>query len=143
MMRTATTDMQNVWLRDKQFALAHQGLTPLVQHIRKATKEGNFNPRFSMKINVDKQSLETQDIVLSSEGFSCAYLTGLGEQPLRKYIGNAAQSLATLNSQTDNIFICVRSPIAWLRSMHSQFINEGQYGDGERFMACKEECLQD
>jgi hypothetical protein len=30
MMKTATTYMQNVWLKDKQFALAHQGLLPVV-----------------------------------------------------------------------------------------------------------------
>lgn len=143
MMKTATTYMQNVWLKDKQFALAHRGLLPVVQYVRQATKENNFDPRYAMNINVDKQPLETQDVILSSEGLSCAYLTELGEQPVRKYIGNAAQLLGTLNKQTDNIFICVRSPVAWLRSMHSQFINEGQYGDGRRFMACKEQFLKD
>jgi hypothetical protein len=143
MMKTATTYMQNVWLKDKQFALAHQGLLPVVQYLRQATKESNFNPRYAMNINVDKQPVATQDVILSSEGLSCAYLTELGEQPVRKYIGNAAELLGTLNKQTDNIFICVRSPVAWLRSMHSQFINEGQYGDGRRFMACKEQFLRD
>lgn len=143
MMKTATTYMQNIWLRDKQFALAFKGVIPVVQYIRRATLENTFNSKKSINIKVDQQPMETQDIIISQEGFTCGYLTDIEERPIRELIQNSSELLGTLNGQTDNILICVRSPVSWLRSMHSQFVNEGQFGDGERFMTLKEKFLRD
>lgn len=141
MMKTATTYMQSVWLRDSQYALAFRGALPVVQYARASTLDGTFDPKHPINIEIDRQPVERQNIIVSQEGFSSAYLVDVGEVPVRQYIENASKILGTLNNQTNNILLCVRSPVSWIRSMHSQFINEGQYGDGSRFYELKEKFL--
>jgi len=143
MMKTASTYLQNVWLQDEQYALALGGASEVVQYVRQSTLKGDFNPSHPMHIELDRQPMKENDVIISSEGFSCGYLATTKERPLREMISNAAEILGTLKKETDSVLICVRSPIAWMKSMHSQFINEGEFGDWERFYHYKEAFLKD
>lgn len=143
MMKAASTYLQNVWLNDEQYALAFAGVQKVVQYVRSSTLCGNFDADHPMHIKLDKQPARENNIIISSEGFSCGYLATTEERPLREMIGNAAKILGTLKAETNNVLICVRSPVSWLSSMHSQFINEGQYGDWTRFYRYKEQFLKD
>ncbi|XKH01323.1 hypothetical protein LG325_00685 [Marinobacter nauticus] len=143
MMKTASTYLQNVWLQDEQYALAFGGANEVVQYVRQSTLKGDFDPRHPMHIQLDKQPVKENNVIISSEGFSCGYLATTEERPLRAMIGNAAEILGSLKKETDSVLVCVRSPIAWMKSMHSQFINEGEFGDWARFYRCKETFLKE
>ena len=143
MMKTASTYLQNVWLKDEQYALAFAGAQNVVQYIRESTLNGNFDASHPMHIELDRQPCKENNVIISSEGFSCGYLATIEERPLQEMIGNDAEILGTLKNQTSNVLICVRSPVAWLRSIHSQFVNEGQYGDWARFYRYKEQFLRE
>ncbi|MFC0703515.1 hypothetical protein [Marinobacter persicus] len=143
MIKTASTYLQSVWLKDEQYALAFSGAGKVVQYIRQSTLRGDFDANYPMNIELDKQPIADNNVIISSEGFSAAYLTAIEERPVRTMMGNAAEILGTLNKETDNVLICVRSPVAWMKSVHAQFINEGQYGNWDRFFAYKEQFLKD
>lgn len=141
--KTASTYMQNAWLRDGQFTLAFRGVLPVVDYVRKSTSDGTFSLRKKMDIKFDEQPSKKENLIVSNEGFTSAYLTETHDYKVSDYIDNMSQLLGTMSGLTSNVLVVVRSPISWLRSIHSQFINEGGFGNFSEFYSRKREFLED
>lgn len=143
MMKTATTYMQNVWLRDSAYCLAHKGTLPLVLELRELAKSGQGAKSPTKEIQVDTQYQEGQTLVVSNEGFSTAYMNDLKHQEkIPDFFELTTRSLADLSAMTQNILIVVREPRAWIRSIFVQSIKEGNSGNMECFIQNQKQFLK-
>ncbi|SDC72882.1 MULTISPECIES: hypothetical protein [unclassified Candidatus Frackibacter] len=74
MPKTASTYMQNIWLKDESYSLSWKGNIKFFEQLRSTVKEGNLNKNLKVDINTDINYQEGQKLVISNEGFSSAYM---------------------------------------------------------------------
>ncbi len=136
LMKTASTYMQNTWSNDPGTCLSWNGTFSFMQTLRKATLEGELKPDDKLDIQIDAQPTEDQQIIVSNEGFSTAFLNGAqnAQQQIPSYVELASAALGKLLPNLDNALVVVREPISWIRSMHIQSIKEGGFDTGQDFV---------
>lgn len=136
MMKTATTYMQNTWSQDPGVCLAWNGTFSFLQTLRNGTLAGELKPDDKLDIQIDKPLEEGQQVIVSNEGFSTAFLNGPREhqQRIPDFIELASAALGELLPQLDNVLVLVREPVSWIRSMHIQSIKEGGFDSAQDFV---------
>lgn len=135
MTKTATTYMQNIWLRDESYCLSHQGNIPFLLELRDCTKKSLFLNSPAKQIQLDMPYRQGQKIVISNEGFSTAFINEENYQDkIPEFIDFTSKSLSDLSKTTQNVLIVVREPIAWMRSVFVQSIKQGGKGTFQDFI---------
>ena len=135
MMKTATTYMQNIWLRDEAYCLSCQGTLPFVLELRENVRNGLLYNSTNKQIQLDLPYKSGQKIVVSNEGFSTAYINQVAIQDkIPDFIVYTSKCLSDLAKMTQNILLVVRDPIAWLRSVFVQSIKQGGSGNFKDFI---------
>ena len=137
MMKTGSTYTQNAWSQDADTCLAWNGTFTFLQTLRNATAAGELQPNDNLDIQLDKAPAPGQQIIVSNEGFSTAYLNGsqASQRLIPSYIELASAALGKALADLDTALILVREPISWIQSMHRQSINEGAANDAQAFLA--------
>lgn len=135
MMKTATTYMQNIWLRDDAYCLSHQGSIPYLMELRERVRKGQLSSSVVKQIQTDMSYRSEQKIVISNEGFSTAFMNEKKYQHLvPDFVEFASRSLSEFSKLTSNVLIVVREPISWLRSAFVQSIKQGGNGNFQNFI---------
>ncbi len=136
MMKTATTYMQNTWSQDPGTCLAWNGTFAFLQTLRNGTLAGELKPDDKLDIQIDKPLEEGQQVIVSNEGFSTAFLNGPlpHQQLIPDFIELASAALGKLLPQLEDVLILVREPVSWIRSMHIQSIKEGGFDSAQDFV---------
>ncbi|WP_117168769.1 hypothetical protein [Paraliobacillus sediminis] len=135
MMKTATTYMQSIWMKDEAYSLSWQGNMKLLNSLRKLVSQDQFNSNLILDIRTDIPKEKKQKTVISNEGFSTAYLNQLHlQEKIPQFIDLTSQNLGRLAHATPNLLIGIRDPVSWLKSMYVQSIKEGGYGSAQEFV---------
>ncbi|SJZ43452.1 hypothetical protein [Selenihalanaerobacter shriftii] len=135
MPKTASTYMQNIWLKDESYSLSWKGNIKFLEQLRSAVKKGNLNKNLKVDINTDINYQEGQKLVISNEGFSSAYMNEVEFQhKIPEFIDYSSRILGQLSGTTTNLLIVVRDPISWMKSVFVQAIKQGWNGCAENFV---------
>lgn len=126
MFKTATTYMQNLWLNNENYTLSWQGNIKFLQEFRNAVATGKNISDFPIEIDTDNQRFEGDNLIISNEGFSGAYLNQLVYQDKgSKFISEISKVLGSLKITNNNLLIVVREPLSWIKSAFVQSIKQG------------------
>jgi hypothetical protein len=135
MMKTASTYMQNIWLRDKAYCLSWKGNINFLNSLRDAVIKDNLNEDPELDIKTDINYQEGQKLVISNEGFSTSYLNKVNFQhKMLQFIDYASRNLGRLSNATSNLLVVVREPVSWLKSIYVQSIKQGWNGCAQNFI---------
>ncbi|TCT26473.1 hypothetical protein EDD68_102175 [Melghiribacillus thermohalophilus] len=135
MMKTASTYMQNVWLRDKSYSLSWRGTMSFLEKLRETAKKDDAFHDLSLDIHVDRNLNKGETLVISNEGFSTAYLNQLEFQAkIPHFIDLTSRNLGKLAKETPNLLMVIREPLSWIRSIYIQSIKEGWSGSAQEFV---------
>ncbi len=135
MMKTASTYMQSVWFEDDSYCLSKKGTFKFVNQLRSAVKKDNLE-EVTANISKDPNQELGQEIVISNEGLSLAYINDINFQhKIPQFIDYSSQILGNLSAaKTENLLIVVREPISWIKSIFNQFLKQGGSGSAQRFV---------
>ncbi|PWU69297.1 hypothetical protein [Gracilibacillus dipsosauri] len=134
MMKTATTYLQNVWLKDSNYCLANIGSKEFLHHLRKNVRKDKTKSIIKTTIRTDKLKQDNQIMILSNEGFSTAFLNEINHQKqVLKFIDYTSSQLR-YKTRSNQLLITVREPISWIRSIYIQSIKEGWSGSAQDFV---------
>lgn len=129
MMKTASTYMQNLWLRNKRYALSHRGNRKFIISMRQAIVKGNTQ-NINKKFDLDTPYKKDQEIIISREGFSTSYLNKIKYQDkILNFISETSKILGNLEITNNNLLIFVREPLSWIKSIYIQSIKQGHNGN--------------
>ncbi|PWU69296.1 hypothetical protein [Gracilibacillus dipsosauri] len=134
MMKTATTYMQKIWLRDPNYCLSNKGSNEYLHHLRREVRKGKMNSLIKTDISTDRPKQDNQIMILSNEGFSTAFLNEIRrQQRVWKFIDYTSSQLR-YKTRTNQLLITVREPISWIRSIYIQSIKQGWSGSAQDFV---------
>lgn len=135
MLKTASTYMQNVWLKDKEYSLSWKGNIKFLKRLRSAVKKDKLNQNLKVNINTDINYKRGQKLVISNEGFSTAYMNEVDFQhKIPQFIDYSSRILGKLSDATSNLLIVVREPTSWIKSLFVQSIKQGWSGCAQDFV---------
>jgi hypothetical protein len=135
MFKTATTYMQNLWLNNDNYNLSWQGNIKFLKEVRnRVAIEKSLND-LAIELNTDPQRVEGNNLIISNEGFSGAYINQLNNQSKgHKFINEISKILGCLEVTNDKLLIVVRDPLSWIKSAFTQAIKQGWDGNTQKFV---------
>ncbi|MFD2705612.1 hypothetical protein [Salibacterium lacus] len=144
MMKTGTTYMQNIWMKDDKFSLSWKGSINYLNVLRDSiTKQNLPAPPAVDQIKLDIPYQKGQKLVLSNEGFSTSFLNQHAlHHKIPDFINYTSSALSQLSKSTPNVLLVVRDPISWIQSIYVQSIKQGSHGTMEDFMTKSFDFLQ-
>lgn len=127
--------MQKMWASSNDYSLQWGNNRDCLHAMRKQVEEGRESD-IDFKISPDGSSgVKGGDLVVSSEGFSTAFLNQVEHQgKIQRFISHASQQLGVLSRFTPNLLIVIRDPVAWIKSIYIQSIKEGGEGSAQEFV---------
>lgn len=135
LMKTASSYMQTIWLRDASYCCSWKGNFELLRSLREAVKEGRVEQNLEIDIQTDTPYENGQKLVISNEGFSTAYMNEVNHQnKIPQFIDYASRHLGGFSQLSPNLLIVVRDPVSWIKSIYIQSIKEGGHGSRQHFI---------
>lgn len=133
MMKTGSSYMQSAWSKSHDYAVQWGNNKKYLTDMRKNIEKNNIvDIGFSIS---PEQKYDNKDIVISSEGFSTAFLNYESMQKrIPDFLDYASYQLSSISSYTQNLLIVIRDPISWISSMHIQSLKEGGTGNAQKFV---------
>lgn len=126
MMKTASTYMQSIWMKDKYYALCHKGNIAFTQELQKRVKEEKTDEKISSTLKLDAEFQQGQQLIISNEGFSMGFLNDPAAQDnARRYYDYSSRVLGALPNSPGNLLIVVREPLSWIKSIFVQAVKQG------------------
>lgn len=142
MMKTASTYMQNVWLRDKKYSLSWEGNFGLLEYLRSSAKNNSTNSNIKINIQTDMPYKSGEKIVISNEGFSSAFMNEPEHQKkIPQFIDLSSRVLGRIASISPNLLIIVREPYSWIKSVYVQAIKQGWSGSAQDFIESQSDLI--
>jgi len=134
MTKTASTYMQNAWSASPEYAIQWGNNRKFLYQMREQVAQNKKTSSVHFKIQPE-QPFKDKKIVVSSEGFSTAYLNDLENQnKIPDFITHISQQLSPLSKHTSNLLIVIRDPISWIKSIYIQSIKEGGDFSAQHFV---------
>jgi|LSQX01.2.fsa_nt_gb hypothetical protein len=137
LMKTASTYMQNIWRKDKFYALSWKGTLKFLENLKRAVRNDDTDKYVELDINIDDNQFLNADqyMVISNEGFSTAFLNEIVFQDrIPSFIDFASKNIGRVADKTPNLLIVIREPVSWIRSMYIQSIKQGWSGSAQDFI---------
>lgn len=122
-------------MNNENYTLSWQGNIDFLRKFRNpAAKDENLS-NISINIETDRQRFEGENLIISNEGFSSAYLNKLEHQHRgSKFISEISRVLGSLEVTNDNLLISVRDPLSWIKSAFIQSIKQKGHGSVQKFI---------
>ncbi|WP_208587517.1 hypothetical protein [Gracilibacillus suaedae] len=134
MLKTATTYMQNIWLKDPHYNLACQGSMDFLLNAKQNVAKRKMKNSIKSEILPDRQDYNNKVSVISNEGFSTSYLNEIPFQELiPDFIKYTSKNLNNI-VKTDNLLITIREPVSWIKSVYIQAVKQGWSGSAQEFV---------
>jgi hypothetical protein len=135
LMKTASTYMQNLWIKDPAYALSWSVYSKQIEQIRNRLRNGKTVSDIELKIAIDGKYNPNQSLVVSHEGFSAAFINEPEHQEkIPEFIEVSSKLLKQVDPENDNLLIVVREPLAWIKSVYIQAVKQGGYGSAQDFV---------
>lgn len=142
LMKTATTTMQNLWLKDSKSCLVHAGLLQIVQKARMTGKNPNAGAAVPLQWQYDTKPGPDQHVVMSQEALSTAYINERVSKSAIKSFQKAAAKNISMIAPGAKILITVRQPEKWILSIYNQSVKMGGTDTFPEFLKQEKEFLK-
>lgn len=133
MMKTASTYMQQNLALNKEYSIQWGNNREYLYKMRENILKNSLVD-INFRISPD-QANKKKNIVISSEGFSTAFLNQPEQQiKIPEFIDYTSEQLEVVSKHTQNLLIVIRDPISWIKSIYIQSLKEGNSGNAQNFV---------
>ena len=131
MMKTASTYMQNLWLREESYSLIWKKNIEFIKQVEKVIKEDDLKKNIDLNIKLENHHKD-QTVIISHEGYSTGFMNDINFQNrIPEFMDYSSRILGELSN---SLLIVVREPTSWIRSMYIQSIKQGWSGWAQDFI---------
>ncbi len=120
--KCASSYLQSVWGVDSQYR--RLDISGVVEHATVLANDLSCDKYPAINLDMGA-NVENQCHILSSEGFTFAFINELDKRQNLAKLYQVSANLLGLNKLSDSVLILVRDPVDWLKSAHGQTIKEG------------------
>lgn len=125
LMKTATTTMQNLWLKEPRICLVHGGLLQIIHKARVTGRNAKTGAGVPLQWQYDTKPKPDQQVVFSQEALSTAYINERASKADLKRFQKSAAKIVSMIAPGAKILITVRKPEGWIKSIYNQSVKMG------------------